>query len=278
MYQQLATTSDTLSKASSHGLGWSFPEPQHIPDSILQLSRPERASAASEIFSSGSVLNPEIIPNSADQLHTIIHTSISWQVSLLLLLTLSYYLLVLYRYRSNLPTLIRVTTSLKQTLMTFDAQNNEQIAFGVHSYMLLTLGLTITGVEYSQQMINTSPLILPIIFGSVLGLLASKAIALMLCQLFSDDKETFHHIRIINGHTASLVAIIYTPLAAAFASNLNQNMLLIWILAAIWIFYILRILGIFIKSRFGKLQWILYLCTVEIVPISLIIALALKSK
>lgn len=274
MGSYLTYSGDTVAQTQNLMPQWSLYD---IDSSAISALQPlVKVHSASEIFSAGSTLGAQMTPDIAPHA-LVVQITQPWEISLFILLTLCYYIYILYRYWDVIPTTFRVAMSVGKTLNLYQQQNNEQKRFGINTFALFIMSLTVTVVEVSDNFINATPILfVGIVFVALCLLFTFKYIAVTICRSFSDDKPAFHDLNRINLHTISLFSIIYTPIAIAAATGDSQNTMLLVIVAVLWIYYIIRLFGLFMQRGFGKLQWILYLCAVELLPSSYLIAMAFR--
>lgn len=248
-----------------------------MPDSLMVVNPLERATIPSEIFSSSSVLNAELAVESGD-IAMVTHSLIAWQVSVFLLFVLFYYAFVVYRFQGPiLSTLFRVALSTKKTIKAYEVKSNEQSSLTLHGTLLSILMFSCYAIAYTHVTVNTYPLVM---------LSAAVLISLLLCiykyliiiiaQYFSDSKEFFASLEAINRHTITLWGVLLTPVAVASAIVNTNSHIAIWIYLCLWICYMWKIFKLFVSNGFGGLQWILYLCTVELLPVSFLVTLVVK--
>lgn len=234
-----------------------------------------RADSPAEIFSSRSTLGTEITPQG--DLQPAVPTSQPWQISIFLMLVLCYYIYVVFRHRSIIINVLRISTSVGKTLSAYESRNTAETQLASRSMALCMLALTTIaislGVSVNQMHVLAT---LGVIMAAMAALFIYKYVIISICAKFSDNKTPFSNISRINSHSVTLLAIFYTPVAIATCIDQHDSRFALYILAALWIYYAARLFKLFITNGFGKLQWILYLCTVEILPVSYLIALSVQ--
>lgn len=248
-----------------------------MPDSLLVASSLERAVSPSEIFSSSSVLNAELAVESGD-IAMIAHSFVAWQVSVFLLFVLFYYSFVVYRFQGPmLSTLFRVALSTKKTIKAYEVKSNEQNSLTFHGTLLSILMFSCYAIAYTHVTVNAYPLVMlsAAVLISILFCIY-KYLIIVIAQYFSDSKVFFASLEAINRHTITLWGVLIAPVAVASAIVNTDSHMAIWIYLCLWICYIWKIFKLFVSNGFGGLQWILYLCTVELLPVSFLVALVVK--
>lgn len=276
MHNFLIYPTDTLVKIQGALPGWDLVVTR--PDSAVYgfVVHYQRAADASELFSSGSTLNPSLHDMSTS-FAPISHITQSWYISVFIFLVLGYYIFVTYRYRRELDTTIRVSPSIAKTLKEYEQRNNVQHQLDFHAFVLLLLSITLTAMEFLTDLLSESPMVVTgLIMAAAAAIFLFKYFIVGLCQIVSNDRPRFLSLSHLSIHTVTIVALIYTPIAVAAATNTTQNEAILGILLLAWIYYIIRLFILFVNNGFGKLQWFLYLCAVEMLPVSFILALAAR--
>lgn len=105
-----------------------------------------------------------------------------------------------------------------------------------------------------------------------------RRIAFGLMRWLTDDKGVFREVTFINRIDITFIAIFYTPLAVIIGVSGRLFELGVIVLAGFAAYHFISLYKYFRIRSFSKLQWILYLCTVEILPVSFIIALAIRKS
>lgn len=245
-----------------------------LSDTIIQpTSTIQKAHNAAEIFSSSSRLSTET--DSRIATNQLSATPQTWQSSVFLALVLCYYLFIFYRHPKNILPILNISFSMKKTLTFFEIQNNDQINLTRHSTILSLLTISIYALSMTQHRID-SMLLPAIVISSVSIWFIYKFIILNICTVFSDEKDVFQDFKKIVNHSTSIFAIIATPIIIASAIDQTDSTIATVTMITLWIYYSLRILVFFVNNGFGGLQWFLYLCAVELLPISFAVAIATR--
>ena len=111
-----------------------------------------------------------------------------------------------------------------------------------------------------------------------LGVMLYRRLAFGVMRSLTDDKEVFREITFLNRIDITFIAIFYTPLAVIVGVSGRLFEPGMVVLAALVLYHFMALYKYFRIRSFSKLQWILYLCTVEILPVSFIIALAIRKS
>lgn len=234
-----------------------------------------KAQSPSQVFSSSSYLNTEIRVESNHLSPTEAPTTESWQISLFLMFVLGYYMFVIYRFTPILSSIFRVGFSLKKTLTLYEIQNNEHSVLAYHSKIFTVILMGMFTYNLIPLTISVQPLILiGIIMGSITVMQLYKWLVIKLCGAMSESGDFFTYLSQVRSHTFILTSIIGIPIAIVASIYPGDNYAVILPLLLLWVYAIVRILTLFINSGFGVLRWILYLCTVELLPVSYLVAIA----
>lgn len=252
---------------------FSLPAPS---DTLLQpVVITTKAQTQAQVFSSSSYLNTEIkVDNNRVSTNQTPMTD-SWQVSLFLMLVLGYYMFVLYRYMPLFSTVFRVGFSLKKTLTLYEIQNNEQTVLVAHCRVLTVMLISMVGYNLIQVEGQIQPFaVIGAIVGAVFVMQLYKWAVLKICDVMSESGDVFIFMSQVRNHTFILVSIIGIPVGVVASIYPGDNYIVIFSLILLWLYAITRILILFLNCGFGVLRWIVYLCAVELLPVSYLVAIA----
>lgn len=239
------------------------------------------AADSHQIYGSSSVLNPDLTLGADTAIHI---TGLDpFYVPLLCVefaLLISFYILI-YRYWWQLEVFVKSALSLFKSLLLIENRSVDVDSFMTYSTLLLYASIWITAFyaisQFNIGIIDYSPwLLLLILLAPLCFLWLYRRLAHWICGVMGNNKEFYHQLRFFNKILFAFMSLIYIPvLLVVMFAGLNVYYL-IALLAVLAVFYLERIYKYFNHRGFALLQWILYLCTVEILPVSFMVGLMLN--
>ena len=199
------------------------------------------------------------------------------------------YIAVLFRYRLSIFRLFRSLTIPGQ----FDQLIEEQ-SVSFRNFIRsarLTGFLALLAIAFKGCLIwlaadpaNPLPeglngLILPLLAAALLAILCYKRLATGTISLLSGQKGKVENIRTFNRVFFTAAALVLTPaalLCTLTAPGQTQIFFTVEIIVLIFLvlYYFAKSFSFFVSRKISILQWILYLCAVEIWPVSFFVLFA----
>lgn len=205
------------------------------------------------------------------------------------LLCMTAYILLLYRYRGHLGTLARTAVNDLSNEINFEEHNRVFSSFVICSSLLggavAALGI-MRAVELGGWTALTAGLsghmVLPAIMAAEVGIVSFQRALLRVSGSVTMCRTTTDRIGRIRRQTFALLAIAATPSVLMFVYSDPRPAALFGILTAAAavaaaFLSLYKSLTLFRRQRISILNWILYLCAVEIFPVSLCVLALLRS-
>ena len=197
----------------------------------------------------------------------------------------------LARYRSSLGVLLRALFTPGQ----FDALIEEQSVtfrkFVRNSSLLGGLSLLVMGFRWCILWNETpsavvlpesfTPYLLPLLIGALLAILIYKRIITGIIAILTGKSEPIDKIHTFNGIFMTTASLVLAPVAllSGLADINDQGWVFVVqfiVLIIFLLYYIGKSFSFFVSRKISILQWILYLCAVEIWPVSFFVLFALR--
>lgn len=186
----------------------------------------------------------------------------------------------------TVPNIIRNTFNLKgqKALEERLSSVNQRDITALMGALFLTLFIVITFENYFEESTGIqSFLLIPASFGVIIGYWVFKSLMLRFAGWLSKAKQPFLLIGKLGYNHLILAAIATIPviLIPIFTTEFNEALLLkmlIYCYLALFVLYFIRVYQILISYHFSHFFYILYLCTVEILPIALFINFLLSHQ
>ncbi|MEG1607344.1 MAG: DUF4271 domain-containing protein [Mucinivorans sp.] len=235
---------------------------------------PKAARNQGEIFSYSSLAYTSKEP----PLSLGYSTDNSWQVATVCLPLICLYCYIMHRHWRLLGVVIKSTLSVRGSLMFIDESYNEYHRF--LNLATLTANLSLAIGAGAMVMANE-----PTIHGwkflvagiSAIGLVFVGRLIITLLMQLGDPQLTLHKVsNKLWKFDLSIFAIFLTPLMLVMAVNPSLHYALIATILLVIVVHQIRQAIYFSLNKFSFMQWILYLCTVELFPLSLIVAAVVK--
>lgn len=255
---------------------WNGSQGSDIRPDTAWLLHPARS--ASEVWGSSSSVSAEMMPRGA--LSRVDQGAEPWQTSVVLVVLICFYCYILYRFRRDLMSCLKNIGNTEDSLTLMEGQGADFIYFlrsGIALAILSGASLVMAWLEIQLPRVESYYLF----FGAVAAFLCVvlyRRMAFGLMRWLTDDKGVFREVTFINRIDITFIAIFYTPLAVIIGVSGRLFELGMIVLAGFAAYHFISLYKYFRIRSFSKLQWILYLCTVEILPVSFIIALAIRKS
>lgn len=255
---------------------WNGSQGSDIRPDTAWLLHPARS--ASEVWGSSSSVSAEMMPRGA--LNRVDQGAEPWQTSVVLVVLICFYCYILYRFRRDMMSCLKNIGNTEDTLTLMEGQGADFIYFlrsGIALAILSGASLVMAWLEIQLPRVESYYLF----FGAVAAFLCVvlyRRMAFGLMRWLTDDKGVFREVTFINRIDITFIAIFYTPLAVIIGVSGRLFELGMIVLAGFAAYHFISLYKYFRIRSFSKLQWILYLCTVEILPVSFIIALAIRKS
>lgn len=140
----------------------------------------------------------------------------------------------------------------------------------------------ITGVQLPQMFGIEGRIVFPIAAAAALFVLTIyKRLLCKVIGAFSTDRYFAEDLHIMRRVFNAICSMLITPLIFAGSFTDERVSLVIYAIAAICLVisifaYLIKMRKIFLVKKISSLQWFLYLCTVEILPLSFLLLLLLR--
>lgn len=262
-------------RSGTAGEGRTFPLSPVVPDTAWLLRPAERAG---EVWGSGSTVSEALKPRQA--VHTVDAGPEPWQTSVVLVVVICFYCYILNRFRRDMMSCLRNIGNIEDTLTLMEGQGADFAYFlrsGIALAVLSGAALIMVWLEIQLPAVESYYLF----FGAAAAFLCValyRRIAFAVMRWLTDDKALFSEITFINRIDIVFIAIFYTPLAIIVGISGRLFVPGTVVIGGLILFHFAALYKYFKLRAFSKLQWILYLCAVEILPVSFIIALAIRKS
>lgn len=259
---------------------------RNIPDSTWNM---DSTAVMHDIFGASSEL--------ADGIPSIDNAAREWALtgnpvySVIVILCLCAYCLLIYRFRNQAFTLANLFRGKLYVNKLLDEQN---FTFETFLRLLIILGMALTGISaikltdtYLKGQAAALPgwtiLILPAITWILLmAVWFYQNISLKIAGWLSANEKLTSHLKSLRRLIIGLSLLLLSPVMMFFSlADEAAAQAVLWVLAAgasvLFIFLLFRTYMLFMQQKISILYWFLYLCTVEIFPLSFLVLLALKN-
>lgn len=242
----------------------------------LRWLRPAASSA--EIWGSRSSLSAELTPRG--NLVPVSPPHDPWQTSVVMVILICFYCYVLYRFRRDMVSCLKNIGRTEDTLTLMEGQGADFVYFlrsGIALAVLAGSALVMAWLEIRWPRIESYYLFI----GSVilfLLIILYRRLLFRLLKWLTDEKHIFDEITFIDRIDITFVALLYAPLAIVIGVSGRLFEPGLVVLGGLVVYHFIALYKYFRLRSFSKLQWILYLCFVEILPVSFILALALRQS
>ena len=259
-------------------------------DSVMYREVASDSLATAEAAAIYGTLTESVAPRHYDRsvVNTPLTASFGFQSCVLALLVL--YVLMVYRFRSDI---IELLTNRK-TLVDEIVNPSQGSVYGRFFSTSVSLGLllgaitVVKGADLAPQVmgaVEAPEWILALAVPSVLVVtmvVAAVQIALLWligrAAMCSDVTSTLLRLRKI---CFSIFTICCTPTVLLYAlSEINSSVVLLYVIVAevvaLFLVFLYETFVLFASKKISVLHWILYLCTVELFPVSLIVLTVMR--
>lgn len=236
------------------------------------------AKQMSEVWGAGSSVSEELRPR--EEVHSVDAGPEPWQTSVVLVVVICFYCYLLYRFRRDMMSCLRNIGHTEDTLTLMEGQGADFAYFlrsGIALAVLSGAALIMVWLETHLPDVESYYLFFGAA-GAFLGVALYRRIAFRVMRWLTDDKFLFSELTFINRIDLTFIAVFYTPLAIIVGISGRFFTLGTVVLAGLILYHFAALYKYFRLRAFSKLQWILYLCIVEILPVSFIIALAVRNS
>lgn len=260
---------------SPAGAGSYFGPEAARPDTSWLL-RP--AGSAREVWGAGSSLSEELRPREA--VHRVEAGPEPWQTSVVLVVVICFYCYLLYRFRRDMMSCLRNIGHTEDMLTLMEGQGADFAYFlrsGIALAVLSGAALIMVWLETKLPEVESYYLFFGAA-GAFLGVALYRRAAFRVMRWLTDEKFVFGELTFINRIDLAFIAVFYTPLAIIVGISGRFFVLGTVVLSGLILYHFAALYKYFRLRAFSKLQWILYLCVVEILPVSFIIALAVRNS
>lgn len=255
-----------------------------------QLNR--QASGPEQMWGAASQLN-ELIVAETPRLETT-HTTAehgggavpanlthSWPMVTLAIVTLCLYCYVLYRFRRDITTALKNIGHVKDMLTYMEEQGADLVHFLRDGMMLFALNISLVLLAWprfgSLSWFPSGYLVAGAVGVGALLVLYS-AVVMRLIGLISGDRRHMQALQFITSTELSIGTLVFSPVALVMALSGRFFLFGIVVFMIVCFFHVITLYKYFAVSGFSKFQLILYLCTVEILPVSYILAMAVRER
>lgn len=203
-----------------------------------------------------------------------------WQTSVVMVVLICFYCYILYRFRRDLMSCLKNIGRLEDTLTLMEGQGADFVYFLRSGMALAVLGgasLVMAWLEIQLPDIRSYYLFAGAVV-AFLGIILYRKIAFGVMRWLTDQKGIFDELTFINRIDVAFIAVFYVPLAVIIGVSGRLFELGMVVLGGFIVYHFIALYKYFTMRSFSKLQWFLYLCAVEILPVSFIIALAVRKS
>lgn len=235
------------------------------------------ASSAAEIFSDGSYIaipgvDGELLKASQEKTATQ-----HWGNSLIITAVLFFYIFFIYTFSRHYGHLFAGAISAVKSLHKYEAENRERVKLFVLNNLLIFVFYTFICYNILDYFDLFEPLdTLAISGGAVICVATFQLIAEVVIDIFgSRERRSLSLWRLRNIHTTTAV-MVAMPVALTLSIDKTSLWLFVGLFVSVWLYRATRFLSLFLRRGFGVFSWILYLCAVEIMPISYLVAISMR--
>lgn len=233
----------------------------------------QKSASAKEIFGYSSTLQPSTPSQIANSNN--IESSI-WMIALSFSI-LCLYLIILYRFKRTITEVIKTFFSTSKSMEIIDNESVDRHRFFLVSSILVLFNATIILTNFIKPYINYENYWIALaVVGSLIVIFIYSTLIISICRIMSSSNGFFGKLIAHNTLQMTFIWLLTTPIAIVIGfANFIEPLLFLPLVACV-VLYVVRQYYFFKFHGFGFLQWILYLCTVEILPISYIWALLVR--
>lgn len=199
------------------------------------------------------------------------------EIAVILLFIICFYSFLLYRFIHPIRIVIKNIFSVKATMNYIETPSQDFVRFMSYGHQLSQLAITLTITTIASTLagkIQSNELLMFLTTWLALQIITlTQTMISKWCAKVSTNIDTFSDLQKLRKFNVTAFTIIYAPMAilATFSYIMTITALLTMLLLAFW--HIFRILSYLRFKKFSFLQWFLYLCTVELLPILAVAAI-----
>ncbi len=207
------------------------------------------------------------------------------------LLCFAGYCVTLYMYRQQTPALLSVFRSklyvdnlLGERNYTFDTFLNAAVGLGILALSLS--GIRVADILGGARMADVLSEWAVTLLAPVVWLLLGVIFAYQLVVLNASGAITYSQkfvsdLRYLRKVNFSVASVLLTPLFLMYAMSGQTgfsalSVIILVVILGVGVFHLERTYLLFVDEKISKLYWFLYLCTVEIFPVTLLLLSARK--
>ncbi len=204
----------------------------------------------------------------------------SWQTSAIVLLLLCVYCYFLYRFRRNIVQCVRCVGNVRATLGITDSQDSSFGRFTWEGALLsvLCFSFLLTSWADRHDLLSGAGTYL-VFLGSAAAfgvLILYQQILTGLIGLAGGHPELRREMSLLNRMDFTTLALVYAPLSILGSAGSTLLWIALGSVLLLLLYHAAMLWGYFRLRLFSNFQFILYLCTVEILPVSFAMALAVR--
>ena len=199
------------------------------------------------------------------------------EIAIILLSIICFYAFLVYRFIHPIRLVVKNIFTTKGTMSYMETPSQDFIRFLSYGQQLSLLAITLTTTTIASIFIDKIQSKELFMFLAVwVALQITTIIQIVItkwCTAVSTNTETFSGLQKLRKFNITAFTLIYSPLAilATFSQIMTTVALLAMGLLAFW--HIFRVLSYLRFKKFSFLQWFLYLCTVELLPLMAVTAI-----
>lgn len=203
-----------------------------------------------------------------------------WPSSLLMVGIICFYCYILYRFQRVLISFFKNAGGTKNILSLMNGQSTDFAIFlrsGIFLSLFCGVAIVISWLELQLPELQDS-FLWGIVLTAFLSIVVYRWIILELIRFNSGDRSIERELRFINRVDYTIMSLFFTPLAVIVAVSGKWFVLGVSVVACMILYHFWTVYKYFRMREFSSLRLILYLCTVEILPVSFWIALAVRNN
>lgn len=257
-------------------IAWHGSEESSVRPDTAWLLHPARSEF--EVWGTESTVSAGMVPRRP--LNRVDQGPEPWQTSVMMVVLICFYCYILYRFRRDLMSCLKNIGHTEDTLTLMEGQGADFVHFlrsGIALAVLAGASLVMAWLEIQLPRVESYYLFFAAV-AAFLGVVLYRRAAFGVMRWLTDDKNVFREVTFINRIDITFIAVCYTPLAVIIGVSGRFFQLGMIVLTFGIAYHFVSLYKYFRIRSFSKLQWILYLCTVEILPVSFIIALAIRKS
>lgn len=208
--------------------------------------------------------------------HSIPLQQYGWQVAAIVVVAMCIYCRILYRFATQIRLVFKNTASISANLAAIDNPSKDLnkllniskfiVLFDVALIAMSAIGGVVTNTKQHNLLIFLGAIVL----GTIVNIIR-KAIRKSAGKI-TQTPGWFFYVDQIEKFNFAIFAIVFTPITLAMATYKPIFDIAIYGVGIMYILHILRIYILIQGKKFSFMQWFLYLCAVEIMPLCVIVA------